>query len=105
MDGQMDELRELARQDLVPLQMENELLSYEVRHLRAQLAAADRRWSGQLKAREREVARLRKRITRLERARGDLVWLVRRLGTSPLGPVLRLRPGFRRLMRQYGSTA
>ena len=33
----------------------------------------------------------------------DVTWLVRRLASSPLGPLLRTRPGFRTLLKRYGG--
>lgn len=33
----------------------------------------------------------------------DVTWLVRRLAASPLGPLLRTRPGFRTLLKRYGA--
>ena len=76
--------------------MENELLAFEVRFLKTQLA---------------EVERLKKRLEEAERyaaeykcAEQDLILLIRRLGNSPLGRLLRLRSGFRTLEQRYLGT-
>jgi hypothetical protein len=106
----MEELRSSTPQDMVSLQMENELLLFEVRHLRAQLASADRRRRAavevkerDLRAKDRQLKRAKGRIARLERARGDLVWLVQRLESSPARYLFHRWEGFRRLVRIYGD--
>jgi len=70
--------------DIDALRMENELLAFEVRFLKAQLAElggpAD------------------------PRAEEDLVLLLRRLSNSPLGPFLRLRHSYRTLEQRYLDT-
>jgi hypothetical protein len=106
----MEELRGSTPQDMVSLQMENELLLFEVRHVRAQLASADRRRRAavavkdrELRARDRQLKRAERRIARLERARGDLVWLVKRLESSPARYLFHRWRGFRRLVKTYGG--
>lgn len=78
--------------DLDALRMENELLAFEVSFLKAQLAGTGKRWGspGSLS-----------RISHLEEAEQDLVLLLRRIGNSPLGPLLRRRKGFRTLEERY----
>ena len=44
------------------------------------------------------------RLMHLEEAENDLVLLLRRLGSSPLAPVLRLGSGFRSMERRYLSS-
>jgi hypothetical protein len=75
-----------APTDIDALRMENELLAFEVRYLKAQLA---------------EVKRLESRLAESKRAEQDLVLLLRRLGSSPLGWLFRLRPAFRTLEKRY----
>ena len=82
--------------DIDALRMENELLAFEVRFLKAQLAETER-----LKAR---LAEAENSIERLERAERDFVLLLRRLADSPFGWFLRLRRGFRNLEQQYLDT-
>ena len=78
------------------LRMENELLSFEVRFLRARLADSARA-PGSRAAGSASMSRL----VHLEEAENDLVLLVRRLGSSPLGPVLRRSANFRTLEERY----
>ncbi|WP_141012883.1 hypothetical protein [Nocardioides sambongensis] len=82
------------------LQMENELLRYEVAHLRARLAAADEART----AAQRTLERLREKqapSAALDEARTDLMWLLGRLDRSPAGPLLRRYGGFRTLRDKY----
>lgn len=112
--------------ELRGLQMENELLVHEVRHLRARLAAAERAPEGRRKLEElvrelrgkvrdqsaalsherketrRVTAQLKSARAELKRTREDLVWLLGRLDGSPMGPVLRRRDGIRILLVRYG---
>lgn len=77
------------------LRMENELLAFEVRFLKARLGRSrggDPAAAGSLSM---------SRLVHLEEAENDLVLLVRRLGTSPLGPVLRRSANFRTLEERY----
>lgn len=67
--------------DIDALRMENELLAFEVRFLKAQLAEL----GGPANPRAQE----------------DLVLLLRRLSNGPLGPFLRLRRSFRVLEQRY----
>ena len=60
---------------------------------------------------EQHAAQLQREVNRLEaagaegkQARSDLRWLLKRLRRSPLGPLLRTRPGFRKLWDRWGST-
>jgi hypothetical protein len=80
--------------DLDMLRMENELLAFEVRFLRARLG-----WPGRGSGSSPSLNRL----AQLEEAESDLVLLVRRMSSSPLGPFLRLRGEFRTLEERYLS--
>ena len=76
--------------DIDALRMENELLAFEVRYLKAQLAE----FGGTSEQRT-------SRLAEAERAKEDLVLLLRRLSNSPLGPFLRLRHSYRTLEQRY----
>jgi hypothetical protein len=89
--------------DLDALRMENELLAFEVRFLKAQLAESERLKS-LLEESERSAAHLRDRLAEAERAEQDLVLLLRRLPKGPLGWYLGLRQNFRILERRYLDT-
>lgn len=78
------------------LRMENELLSFEVRFLKARLGESAR-VPGSAAAGSTSMSRL----VHLEEAENDLVLLVRRLGSSSLGPVLRRSANFRTLEARY----
>lgn len=78
------------------LRMENELLAYEVRFLKARLADPAR-GPGSAATAPTSMSR----IAHLEEAETDLVLLVRRLGSSPLAPVLRRSTNFRTLEERY----
>ncbi len=80
--------------DIDALHMENELLAFEVRFLKAQLAEPP----------ERSMKQLEDRLARLERVETDLILLLRRQANSPLGWFFRLWPGFRTLEQRYLST-
>jgi len=80
--------------DLDMLRMENELLAFEVRFLRARLG-----WPGRGSGSSPSLTRL----AQLDAAESDLVLLVRRMSSSPLGPFLRLRGEFRTLEERYVS--
>ncbi len=101
--------------DVDALRMENELLTFEVRFLKAQLSAretAAERSAAQLQSRLEEVerrlgesehstAQLRTRLEEAERAEQDLVLLLRRLANSPLVWFFRLKQNFRILEQRY----
>jgi hypothetical protein len=78
--------------DLEQLRMENELLSFEVRFLRSRLG-----WSGRGPGSSVSLNRL----AHLEEAEQDLVLLVRRMASSPLGPLFRFKGEFRTLEERY----
>lgn len=113
----MRELRQSRAGDLASLQMENELLAHEVRHLRALLKQAERhadpvvrRAKAQVqkeqKLRKKAEVQARRAARQLKRSRDaedDLRWLLQRLGSSPAGPLLRRRPGFAALYERYGA--
>jgi hypothetical protein len=126
----MRALRQLDDQASPSLQMENELLGHETRHLRARLAQAERRLrrareqSDRLPEREAKITSLRERLDRERKLRkaaertikrkdkqlaraaateADLRWLLDRLQRSLAGPFLRRRPGFRALLDKHGG--
>ena len=82
--------------DIDLLRMENELLAFEVRFLKARLAESVRN-PGSAASGPTSMGRL----VHLEEAENDLVLLVRRLGSSPLGPFLRRSTNFRTLEERY----
>jgi chromosome segregation ATPase len=97
----MQPLSRVTADELSSLVMENELLRYEITHVRARLAAA-----------EKALERSRRDLDELKTstaadggdqaaAREDLVWLLTRLDASPLGRVLRRRPRVAELRRRY----
>jgi Tfp pilus assembly protein PilN len=85
--------------DIDALQMENELLAFEIRFLKAQLADLQRLKKSHLA----ETQRLESRLEASERAEKDLVLLLRRLANSPLGWLFRFKRGFRTLEQKYLS--
>ena len=85
--------------DIDALQMENELLAFEIRFLKAQLADIQRLKKSHLA----ETQRLESRLEASERAEKDLVLLLSRLANSPLGWLFRFRRGFRTLEQKYLS--
>ncbi len=88
--------------DIDALRMENELLAFEVRFLKAQLQLAElEQLKSQLEESERSAAQLRSRLAEAERAEQDLVLLLRRLARGPLGLFLGLRQNFRILEQRY----
>ena len=104
--------------DIDALRMENELLTFEVRFLKARLAEPERT-RAQLEARlaecEQARAQLEARLTQAEGSRADLearlevvetdlVPLLRSLVTSPLGRFLRRQQEFRALEQRYLGT-
>ena len=78
--------------DLDRLRMENELLAFEVRFLKA-------RSGGQSEVAGSPVSL--SRMTHLEEAETDLKLLLRRIQNSPLGPVARTNKNFRILNERY----
>jgi hypothetical protein len=78
--------------DIDMLRMENELLAFEVRFLKTRLGRSGRGLG---------ISTPLSRISYLAEAKGDLVLLLRRLGSSPLGPVFRLRREYRVLEDRY----
>jgi len=87
--------------DAAQLKRENDLLTNEVQRLRAELARLTPRGEssgtpvGQPDAGRAPDERARQALE-------DITWLVDRLSHSPLGPVLRARPGFRAMLERYG---
>lgn len=124
----MKPLKQSSLDDLVALQMENELLVHETRHLRArlkhferegsagsftevnrkyatELARADRQYEraervqGKLKDAREELEAKQARLTEVE---GDLRWLIHRLNELPgVGVALRRTEGFHTLLERY----
>ena len=93
--------------DIDALRMENELLTFEVRFLKAQLAEPERlrrHLEDRLEEAERSAAQLRSRLAEAERAEQDLVLLLRRLAKGPLGWFYGSRQNFRILERRYLDT-
>ena len=83
--------------------MENELLAFEVRFLKAQLAEVER-LKNRVEESERSAMQLRNRLAEAERAEQDLILLVRRLAKGPLGWFFGLRQNFRILEQRYLDT-
>ena len=81
--------------DVDALRMENELLAFEVRFLKARLGRSGKDLGSSTPL---------SRISYLAEAQGDLILLLRRLGSSPLGPVFRLQRNFRVLEDRYLSS-
>lgn len=78
--------------DMDLLRMENELLAFEVRFLKA-------RSGGQSEIAGSPISL--SRMTHLEEAETDLKLLLRRIKSSPLGPVARTNRNFRTLNDRY----
>lgn len=78
--------------DLDRLRMENELLAFEVRFLKA-------RSGGPAEVPGSPISL--SRMTHLEEAETDLKLLLRRIQNSPLGPVARTNRNFRTLVDRY----
>ena len=89
--------------DMDSLRMENELLAFEVRFLKAQLAEVER-LKTRVEESERSATQLRNRLAEAERAEQDLILLVRRLAKGPLGWFFGLRQNFRILEQRYLDT-
>jgi chromosome segregation ATPase len=103
--------------DIDALRMENELLAFEARFLRAKstervdelerhtaylkdrLEESERR----LEESERSVAQLSARLAEAERAEQDIVLLLDRLANSPFGWFFGTKQNFRTLERRYLS--
>jgi hypothetical protein len=81
-----------APTDLDRLRMENELLAFEVRFLKA-------RSGGQPEITGSPISL--SRLTHLEEAETDLKLLLRRIRNSPLGPIARTNKNFRTLNERY----
>lgn len=96
----MEPLRSVSGDELSSLVMENELLRYEVQHLRARLAAAQ---AAEAEAAEAEEGRDAgpARPTG-DQAELDIVWLLHRVDRVPVaGRLLRRRPGIRLLRERH----
>ena len=107
--------------DVDALRMENELLAFEVRFLKARFAEPER-FRTKLEEAEAQLEESRAQlgeakvtraqfedrlevaessVARLEGAEADLVLLLRRLTDSPAGWLFRRKPAFRELQRRY----
>lgn len=100
----MQPLSPMRPEEHSALAMENELLRYEVRHLRARLKGAEQ----ELARAERKRAEGASGETAWTPAPGeagqahdDLVWLLQRLNNTPAGFALRRQSGFRTLLERY----
>jgi hypothetical protein len=82
------------------LQRELELLALENQALRAHLASdgGERRIAG-----PEDAVLAKTEFDELQRARKDLRWVLRRIDSSPIGWLVRRRPGFRRLYEDWGE--
>ena len=107
--------------DVDTLRMENELLAFEVRFLKARFAEPERfrarleeaeaqleetraqleETRAQLEEAGPQLEEARSTTARLESAEADLVLLLRRLASSPAGRLYRRKPAFRELERRY----
>lgn len=95
----MEPLRTVSSEELSSLVMENELLRYEVQHLRARLEAAQAA-TADADADEGRVAGAAQPTG--EQAELDIVWLLHRVDRVPLaGRLLRRRPGIRLLRERH----
>lgn len=95
----MQPLRRVAPEELTSLLMENELLRYEVRHLRAQLAESRAATEKAINATDRAEEPQQETVTQ---AQQDLVWLLRRIDEIPVaGGLIRRRPGIRHLRERH----
>lgn len=110
----MQPLNPARPDELSSLMMENELLRFEVAHLRSRLAVATTRpTKGGTKGAAKTpatttattpvtgTARATIDAARRQTAYDDLVWLLRRLDGSPAGFLLRRVEGFRTLRGRY----
>jgi hypothetical protein len=100
-------LEQVVAEDQTSLAMENDLLRYEIRHLRGRLEAQGKEitslQSGAPPASDRTNARDAPGVVteRERRTRNDLVWLLRRLDRSPLRWLYSRRKGFVALRERY----
>lgn len=99
----MQPLSPVRAEEASALTMENELLRYEVRHLRARLEGAEQELRRAERSDDDASSLATAPITEPggERASEDLVWLLQRLNTSPLGFALRRQSGFRTLLQRH----
>ena len=81
--------------DIDALRMENELLTFEVRFLKAQLSSREVEF---VKLKQAQSSR---EVEKLKRAEQDLVLLLNRLANSPLGWFFRHKENFRVLEQRY----
>ena len=97
--------------DVDALRMENELLAFEVRFLKARFAEPEK-FRTKLEEAEAQLEEARAQledrleearssVARFEGAEADLVLLLRRLADSPAGWLFRRKPAFRELERRY----
>lgn len=120
-----DDFRLVQTEDLTRLGLENQFLSLEVSVLRAKLTASDAviaKKDTVIAKREAANARLQAQLETasqralvpegqalvggseleaLRKARRDLQWTLNRLEGTIVGPLIRRRPGFKRLVETY----
>lgn len=95
----MEPLHRVTPDELASLQMENELLRFELQHLRARLTESE---TALKKAGAGEVDLADARAVPENEAQQDLVWLLQRIDEVPIaGRLLRRRPGVRRLRERH----
>jgi len=106
----MQPLDQVSPDETSALLMENELLRYEVTHLRARVEAAEagqrnpKGTKGKGKPGPKSGPRADDEIARRnQQAYDDVRWLVRRLDSTPLSPALRRFAGFRTMCERYGT--
>lgn len=94
----MNPLHRSTPEDAAGLQMENNLLTHEIRHLRSRLRSVLRQLRD-LQAVDESGAPVS--LADMRQAHEDMQHLIARLDSSGLGPVLRRRPGFKVLIDRY----
>lgn len=109
----MQPLVPIGQDEASRLAMENELLRYEVRHLRSLVQEAKGERTGRKGGKRKDEPAVASPLPesgmsiRNQQAYDDLVWLLTRLNSSPVGAGLRRVKGFRTLVERYldGGTA
>jgi hypothetical protein len=97
----MNPLQQSNPDAVASLQMENNLLTHEIRLLRARLKAA--KVSSLVGKHEDIEVVSSEQMDSYRQADEDIRHLVRRLNQAGIGSILRRRPGFRTLIDRYGS--
>jgi hypothetical protein len=100
----MQPLSRVTTDELSNLVMENELLRYEITHVRARLAAAEKTLDKTRRELELVKAGAEPAVgADPDKVREDLVWLLTRLDSGFLGRILRRRPRIVELRQRYLS--